>query len=265
MKDLKQALIAGEVLIGGFTPGTCSPELVEAVGYAGFDFVIIDCEHAPTSNVGTELQNLIRAAYASDITPLVRVTDNNSSLILKALNFGAKGIVVPHIQTREDMEKAAKACRYPPEGTRGANPSIRAAKYGLVDWLEYLKQSDEQVVFWPIIEDKVAIENLTDMLSVKGIDGIIFGPFDLAVDYDLHPFAPPPLFYPKVIWEELDEVIEACRPRGIPVICPGGAPEHVKMLVEKGVQVITHDFMLTCTLALRKLIEDSRKAALSVK
>ncbi len=94
MLDIKRALQNGEVLTGPFSLSG-SPTLVETIGYAGFDFVIIDCQHGTTSPFGNELEQQIRAAYAADIAPVVRTADNDRGQILKAMDFGAKGVIVP--------------------------------------------------------------------------------------------------------------------------------------------------------------------------
>jgi 2-keto-3-deoxy-L-rhamnonate aldolase RhmA len=105
MLDIKRALQNGEVLTGPFSLSG-SPTLVETIGYAVFDSVIIDCQHGTISPFGSELEQQIRAAYAADIAPVVRTADNDRGQILKAMDFGAKGVIVPQVNTAEEARQA---------------------------------------------------------------------------------------------------------------------------------------------------------------
>ena len=180
MKNLRKALAAGEQLIGPFCVSN-SPSLVEVVGYAGFDFVIIDCEHASTSATGSELENLVRAAYAADIAPIVRTTKNNPSQILKALNFGAQAVVVPHVNTREDAHAAVSAGKYAPVGRMSCAPPVRAAKHGFMAWHEFYEQQLRDTLVIALVEEDIGLANVEDIAGVAGLGGLFFGPFDLAV------------------------------------------------------------------------------------
>jgi 4-hydroxy-2-oxoheptanedioate aldolase len=192
---------------------TASPAMVEAIGYSGLDFVIIDCEHAALSPYGTELEECVRAAYAADITPIVRVTENEKGMILKALNFGAKGVIVPHVNTKEDAEKLVRAARFAPEGRRSSAPPVRAAKYGFTPFPEFAKQQNKESLVIPLIEEKEAAqERLSEIIGVKGLDVIFYGPFDLSVTLGLEGVQDHPM-----IWKGLDETIRACKAKGLPV------------------------------------------------
>jgi len=211
MKDLRAMMNAGQPCIGIFSVTAC-PAMVEAAGYGGLDFVIIDCEHAALSPWGTELEECVRAAYAADVTPLVRVTENSKGMVLKALNFGAKGVVVPHICTKEDAEKLVRYSRYAPEGRRSSAPPVRAAKYGAIPFDEFWKQQNKENLVIPIIEEKEALKNLDQILEVKGIDVLFYGPFDLSMTMGLNGVCDHP-----AIWEGLDYTVKLCKAKGIPV------------------------------------------------
>jgi 4-hydroxy-2-oxoheptanedioate aldolase len=212
MKDLRAMVSSGKPCIGIFAV-TASPAMVEAIGYSGMDFVIIDCEHAALSAWGTELEECVRAAYAADITPLVRVTENSKGMTLKALNFGAKGIITPHINTREDAEKLVRFCKYAPEGRRSAAPPVRAAKYGFTPFSEFWKQQNKENLVIPIIEEKDGLENLPQILEVKGLDVIFYGPFDMSMTYGLEAVCDHP-----TIWKGLDKTVELSKAKGLPVM-----------------------------------------------
>jgi len=156
------------------------PDLIEIVGYAGFDFVMIDMEH---SRVNPEtMVMLIRTAEASGLSPLVRVPENNPTLIRSCVESGAKGVFVPHIKTAEEARRALDALRYPPEGKCGMCPAIRGSYYSQDAWEEYMAYSNETVMFIPLLEDLEAIENAEEIVSLlkPGRDAVGLGLGDIA-------------------------------------------------------------------------------------
>ena len=169
-------MLIGATIMSGSAVNT------EILGFLGYDFVWIDTEHAPTSPLGKEMQELIRAAYAADITPLVRVIHNDLSQIRKALDFGAKGIIAPFINTIDDARKLVKSCLYPPEGERGACPAVRATGYGTMNWIQYAKSSNEEIIVSAILEREEAVRNAEEICSVQGINLVWRGFLDLAMD-----------------------------------------------------------------------------------
>lgn len=174
-----------ETLKKGITPlgmqmYSHSPDLIEIAGYTGFDFVKIDMEH---SRINPEtLVMLIRTAEASGLTPLVRVGENNRLLIRSCVESGAKGVVVPHIKNEAEAKAALDALRYPPEGTCGMCPAVRASYYSQEAWEEYMAYSNENVMFIPLIEDIEGIDNAEEILSLlkPGTDAVGLGLGDIA-------------------------------------------------------------------------------------
>jgi 4-hydroxy-2-oxoheptanedioate aldolase len=176
--DFKKAIREGKMVLGTGVQMN-SPEVVEILGNTGFDFVMIDTEHG---YFGLETaENLIRAADASGIVPIVRVSHKNPTLIMKALDMGAQGVVVPGISTKEDAATAVRASKYPPLGNRGACPFIRAAGHMASDWKAFSQNADESTVVFLLIEGPEGVKNFEDIISVEGIDVIAVGPFDLSV------------------------------------------------------------------------------------
>ena len=151
------------------------PDLIEIVGYAGFDFVMIDMEH---SRVNPEtMVMLIRCAEASGLTPLVRVGENNATLIRSCVESGAKGVFVPHITNGEGARKALDASAIPPEGKCGMCPAVRGSYYSQDAWEEYMAYSNENVMFIPLLEDVGAIDNAEEIISLlkPGTDAVGLG------------------------------------------------------------------------------------------
>ncbi len=165
-------------MLGSFI-GIYSPNLIELIGYSGFDFVVIDDEHGAFSH--SELENIIRTAESVDVVPIVRVSYDRSS-IQKALDRGAKGIQVPMVNTKQDAERAVQKAKFPPRGTRGAAYSHRAARFGKDSGKAFLDASDENILVIPHIETLEAAENFKEIMSVDGIDLAFIGTTDLSVN-----------------------------------------------------------------------------------
>lgn len=176
--SLKQKLDASQFMLGTWSQ-SASPEMLEIIGYADFDFTIIDTEHG---YFGLETaENLVRTAQAAGISPLVRVAVNEPHLILKALDIGAEGVVVPQITTPEEAKKAISAARYYPAGTRGACPCIRTGKHYIPEWASYATKANEDVVVVLLVEGQEGVANIEDIVNVDGINAVMIGPFDLSV------------------------------------------------------------------------------------
>jgi len=142
----------------------------------GFEWLTIDMEHsAITLDVA---QLLIQSVESVGCIPLVRVGENDATLIKRVMDAGAHGVIVPMVNSKEDAERAVCAVHYPPAGTRGVGLA-RAQGYGF-RFDEYKKWLCSEVIVIAQIEHIEAIDNLEEILSVKGIDGTIIGPYDLS-------------------------------------------------------------------------------------
>ncbi len=155
-----------------------APMVVEIMARAGIDFVIIDMEHCPMDM--DRLAHLIRAADAAGISPFVRVPEVDDGLIKRVLNLGTEGIVIPHA-IKENCEAVVRAVRYPPDGTRGACPIVRATRYWPENWDDYAANANREIIILPLLEDKSSIDDFETMAAIPGIDGYFVGPFDLSV------------------------------------------------------------------------------------
>jgi len=156
---------------------------VELAGHAGFDYVMIDTEHGSGDMV--ELEHHIRAAETAGIRPLVRVSDARSPDILRALDAGARGIIVPHALSALDVGAAAALTRYPPNGRRSLALSTRAGAHGIRTAAEHVEAAEELLLIVQI-EDAEALERLPEILDAEGLDGIFIGPADLSASLGLH-------------------------------------------------------------------------------
>ena len=173
---LKQKMAEG--VVKGLFVLDNSPASVEALGYAGFDFVVIDTEHGPNDIAAVE--HMVRAAEIGGLASIVRVTKNDPANILRALDVGAGGVLVPQVNSGEAARQAVRAAKYGPEGDRGLAGIVRAARYGFRPLSEYLAEANARTVVFVQVEDIKAVAALDEILAIDGLDGIFVGPADLS-------------------------------------------------------------------------------------
>ncbi len=179
---LKKKIEEGEPVIGTFF---ClnSVLAVECIGLAGLDFLVIDSEHSPADVENT--LNFILAAELRGITPLVRIKNHNRDSILKMLDIGAKGLVIPCIEKPEEVRNIVKYGKYYPLGQRGV-AMARSGGFGFKafsggDIEEYFQICNQETILIPQCETSGFLENIEEICSLSGIDGIFIGPYDLSV------------------------------------------------------------------------------------
>jgi len=229
---LKNLLDAGKPAIGiQLRFGT--PAIAELAGLAGFDWLLIDTEHAPQTPVTVQAQ--LQAAGCTPATPIVRVAKNDPDLIRLYLDMGAPGIVVPFINTAEEARLGADACRYPPRGARGWGPH-RAAGYGLYE-AEYTAAIDDIVLYLPIIESAESIENIDAIMDVGGVDGCIVGPVDLCISLGI-PFQFEHPSYLDALQRVRDAAHRTGKPASIPFLGPISDQNSIRKQVSEGVRLL---------------------------
>jgi 4-hydroxy-2-oxoheptanedioate aldolase len=179
MNKLKRALADGKTVFG-LLNSIPSPLVVEMIGYAGYDFVILDMEHVCVNP--ETLENMVRAAECAGMTALVRVPNAAPETILRALDCGALGIVVPHVRSRADAEQAVAASRYHPLGCRGISGG-RTTGFGAIDLPTYFERANAEIMVVTMIEDRDGVDNLESILSVPGVDMVLEGAIDLSQSY----------------------------------------------------------------------------------
>ena len=170
-------IAAGERPVG-FTIRFPSATIVEMMGRLGFDFVMFDSEHGPFTTA--DIEDLSRASDAAGLTPMARVPNIHDSTILRFLDRGIMGIMGPHVNTREQAQALAEACRYVPEGHRSFG-SGRGGHFGrLTSGTDYMKHFNKNVVVIAQLEDVAVLDDLDGILSVDGIDFFNSGAQDIA-------------------------------------------------------------------------------------
>lgn len=223
---LKARLRGGRPVLG-LLNSIPAPLLVEMIGYAGYDFVILDTEHV---NVNPEtLENMIRAAECAGITPLVRVASAAPEAILRALDAGAQGVVVPHVRNRAEAEEAVAASRYYPRGQRGIGGG-RTTGFGTIDLPSYLERANREIMVAAMIEDRDGVECIDAIASVPGIDMIIEGAIDLSQSYGV----PGQAQHPDV-QAAIQRVAAGCQQHGVPFCAIPRIPEQFERWRGQGV------------------------------
>ena len=173
---LKQQLMTKQATYGIFC-SIPSPALIEVIAEAGYDFVIIDTEHV-LINPET-IENMIRTAESYQLTPLVRVADSDPKTILRLLDGGAQGIVLPMVESAAQVTQAIHACKYHPEGQRSLNAG-RPGAFGKASLVDYVTQANQQILLIAMIESAKGIENIADIVAVSGLDMVLEGAADLS-------------------------------------------------------------------------------------
>ena len=151
-----------------------APSITEIVVSLGLDWVIIDAEHGHLD--WKEIVEHLRAAVRSETVMLVRLTENSESLVKRVLDIGADGVIIPWIETREQLEKAVRSAHYPPVGRRGIGAE-RATCWGTC-FPAHIEESEPAVMVVPLIESVEGVANINDLLQVEGVETFYFGPAD---------------------------------------------------------------------------------------
>jgi 4-hydroxy-2-oxoheptanedioate aldolase len=175
---IRQAL-ASRGYAAGSVMHSWSPNVMEAAGYSGLDFMRIDTEH--TWRQDSSLEHLIRAAYVTGIAPIVRVDRDNPALVRKALEVGAQAIIVPDIHSPQDAEAIVSAAKFPPLGRRGYSGNCWSAGWGTKAGSEWIEWSDKEPMIGAMIENQEAMGCIDQILATDGLDFVLFGPADFAM------------------------------------------------------------------------------------
>jgi 4-hydroxy-2-oxoheptanedioate aldolase len=244
---MKEKLRAGQPAYG-VSVMIPSPQIVEMVAAAGFDWVLIDCEHGTITLESVELMAM--AAEASGITAIARPVSRSPEHILQVMDRGVMGVQVPHVKSAADARAAVGAVKFHPLGERSIAAGTRAAVYDAHGTLaDYVKAANEATLIAVQIEDREAVENLDEILQVDDIDVFFIGPSDLSqsMGHPGNPKAPP---VAQAIDSSFRKMVAAKRTPGTPA-----TGENLQAVLDKGVRYIyTH---------LPRLLASSAKAYLA--
>ncbi len=200
MNVVKDLVKSGKTVIG--TAGSASGDMA-MLADAGFDFLLFDTQHSPV-----EVKQLIPAIQSmrgKKAAPIIRVSSNRADLICFALDAGARGIIVPMVNTKEEAIAMVRACKYSPLGDR-SNAGVRGEWGETKDYRSYLDMVNNELLIIPMIETQQAIDNIDEILSVPGIDVLLVGPSDLSIELGV------PLDYACDTYQQgLNKIAAACK------------------------------------------------------
>jgi 4-hydroxy-2-oxoheptanedioate aldolase len=210
-----------------------SSTVADIIIKAGFDFTIIDMEHGPITYETAE--DMVRAIESSGGAPLIRVSKNESSDILKALEIGAHGILVPQIETAQEANEVVDAVKYFPDGNRGFSPFTRSAKYGLSNSLTIGEEKNKETFIGILVEGLEGIKNLEEIVKIKNIDLIYIGKYDLSQSLGI----PGDVKNEKVI-AKMKECTNIIQENGIAIGTIAGSIDDIKLYKRMGINFIAY-------------------------
>ncbi|NLE90943.1 MAG: aldolase [Elusimicrobia bacterium] len=229
-------MLKDELRKGSFVLGTwCdlpSPAVVNVLTKAGLDFVIIDMEHGPMDY--KIAQEMVMAAECEGKEALVRVSHLCESEVLRVLDIGASGIIIPHIESVGDRKKAVSYTKFPPLGQRGFNPYVRSGSYHKAK-ADYFSEQNKKVILGLILEGKKALKDLTKIIDDSYVDLIYLGTYDLSLSLGLSG----DVGHPKLL-RELEKAVKKIIKAKKSVGCMIHNPADLRKFKDLGIRFITY-------------------------
>lgn len=208
-QNIRSRLARGECVFGTFLK-ISSLASVEAVGLSGFDFCIIDLEHGPFSFERAE--NMVRAAEIVGLSAIIRTFDARPQTLVRALDTGCEGVLVPNLRSRREAENVVHAARFHPLGGRGMDPFARAARYGTIPKADYFAKANRDTLVGVMIEGMEGLQNLQEIVTVEGLDLIFVGPYDLSQSVGV-----PGEVQAPAVQDRVAEIVDVARTAGVAV------------------------------------------------
>ncbi|MCR5090849.1 MAG: hypothetical protein K6C08_15225 [Oscillospiraceae bacterium] len=183
---------------------------MEALAHSGLDYVIIDTEHGCLSEETTA--DMILAAEKNGLEPIVRIGDIRRPYVLRMLDIGAKGLIVPNIRSAAQVRELVDHAKFPPLGRRGYCPN-RSSGWGTEEWsrdvLAYMEECNRRCKVIPQCETREALEQIEEITAIPGVDGVFVGPCDLSIDLGI-----PLQFESPILTEAIKRILAACKAAG---------------------------------------------------
>jgi staphyloferrin B biosynthesis citrate synthase len=250
---VKEKAERGEVTYGTLLSFP-STDLVRFFGLVGYDWVFIDAEHDPVSP--ETVSRLVEACHLVGVTPFVRVPESTPGTILRFLEAGAMGIIVPHLGDAADAKAAVAAVRFGPDGERGAGSTGRANDFGLTRTpAEYFELANRELWVWGLVEDMPGIDRLDEILSVEGLNVVGVGPGDLSMSLGMRGQAGHPTI--RALVEAADQRIARSDKHLMSLVI---TPEDNAAAVARGAKLILTNATPLLARACRTFLADLRAA-----
>ncbi|HKV45017.1 MAG TPA: aldolase/citrate lyase family protein [bacterium] len=251
--SFRQRVHGGETVLGTILP-LPSPEVAEITGLAGYDFLLLDMEHGPvTVDV---LGGLVRACRAVNVAPLARVPEDHPKTILRALDVGCVGVMIPQVDTPQQAAAAVAATKYAPAGTRSLAGATAAAAWGKVSMSDHVASSNATTMSVLQIETRRGFEAVEAIARVPGVDVLFIGPSDLSQSLG-HPGDPA---HPD-IQAAIRRIIGVGRAAGVPVGILALTPDDVRAYGALGATVFVDSLPRVLLRACQGQVRSMREAA----
>ena len=247
---IKQKWHAGQCVTLGWLSVSHS-FTAEVMARQGFDALCVDLQHG-TSEMG-DVGKMLQGISQTDTVPVVRVAWNEPAAIMKVLDLGAYGVIVPLVNNAEEAAMAVAACRYPPVGMRSSGP-VRAMHYGGPD---YVAHANDEIVIMAMIETKQGLANLEAICATPGLDAVYIGPADLSFALGLAPRGdnPDPLHMATC-----DKILAAAHKAGIKCVMHCASAAFAAGAVKRGFDMVMLTGDLACMIAGAKMQLEEFKA-----
>ncbi len=230
MGNLKERLKRGEQVLGTMVTTFHSPDIPKILQVSGFDFFIIDCEHGAFTT--REVANIIAVARCIDMPALVRIPGILREYVLKFMEMGASGLLLPNTETAEQAKLLVEYAKYAPLGKRGVSLSRPHTDFKKVNGIEYMEKSNQETILMCQLESRKGVENCEAILGVEGIDVGFIGPNDMTQDMGiLNQFE-----HPEVV-NAFERIIKASQEQGKYAGVHFGSLEALKPWLNKGMQI----------------------------
>jgi len=231
MNGFRQRLQHGEVLLGQMVLELFTPGIGPMLAACGLDFVIFDMEHG-RCDIGL-LSEMVASCRGSDIVPLARVPDVEFAPLSRVLDIGAKGVMVPRVETRQQAEDIVSRLKYAPQGKRGVALGIAHDLYRAGN-ADFFADANEEIAVILLLETAKAFENLDEIVSVPGVDVAWMGHYDLTVSMGI----PAQFDHPSFL-AAMDDLVAACQRYGVaPGFLPP-TPESAAHWISRGFRTIS--------------------------
>ena len=247
---VKLKLRAGQPAYGVIST-TDDPQLAELYGLAGFDYYMLDAEHGLIDPV--QAVNVIRACERVDMTPLVRIGPKDPKLVLQYMDAGMMGVMMPGLESVEEIKMLVDAVKYPPLGKRGMGIT-RASGYLAYggEAAKFIEFTNEQTMVIPQFEDQALIDRFESMISQPHVDAVVIGPRDLSLNMGF-PDGPN---HPEV-QEMIDRVIAICRKANVHAGITAGTRTDAAQQVARGAKMILTAAQVLVTNGAREFLPPS--------
>lgn len=230
---IKNKLEADTIAFGTFVSEVKNPNLGYVLAEAGFDHMILDNEHSDFSDA--EITVMVAGARAADLGVMVRIPEISRGAVMKPLDSGADALLVPCVQTSDQVRQVVDWAMFPPLGHRGCHPRRASNKFQAMEVADYMKQANQGVMIFIQIETAEALANLDEIASVPGVAGLYVGPVDMSIAMGI-----PGQIGDERVGQVTQKVVAACKRHGLvpaKFIWDKNSAQEAKQM---GVRLLTH-------------------------